>query len=115
MSKTYILAHDLGTTGEGAAPTDLRGSSWPLRRFRPPLVIAVAADSGTLPRPLALLTGPRRGTVVHHRGPFLSSGNWWDNTTAWQQAEWDLELTSGHLVRIAFHPPDHWQLEGGYE
>lgn len=52
--------------------------SLPLRRFRPPVKISVAFESGILPRPLALLTGPHCGQVLDSRGPFPSSGNYWN-------------------------------------
>jgi len=87
----------------------------PLRRFRPPITVVVAAEpSGCLPRPLALLSGPQRGRISHHRGPFPLSGAWWEPAEAWQRAEWDIETDTGHLLRLAFLPPDRWLLEGEY-
>ncbi|HEY1121291.1 MAG TPA: DNA polymerase Y family protein [Haloferula sp.] len=85
----------------------------PLRRFRPPLEISVAVEAGSQ-RPLALLSGPYRGQVTQRRGPFLSSGGWWDPSAGWKAVEWDLELGS-HLVRIAFVPPDRWEIHGSYK
>lgn len=87
----------------------------PLRRFRPPLKVAVAhSPHGTRPRPLALLTGPHPGTITSLRGPFPLSGDWWKPHTAWQRLEWDIELESRHLLRLIHIPPDHWQLDGAY-
>jgi hypothetical protein len=89
----------------------------PLRRYRPAFAVAVAAEPGSggaAPRPLALLSGPRRGRVLRARGPFALSGHWWDAGSAWRQAEWDLELESGHLLRLALVPPECWRLEGEY-
>lgn len=93
---------------EGALPA----SSLPLRRFRPPHGIAVAFEAG--PRPLALLSGPVRGEVAGFRGPFRHSGDWWDPERAWQRLEWDVMLADQRLVRLAFVPPDRWELEGVY-
>lgn len=84
-----------------------------LRRFRPPQEISVAVEAGSQ-RPLALLSGPYRGQVTQRRGPFLSSGSWWDAAAGWKAAEWDIELGQ-HLVRIAFVPPDRWELHGNYK
>jgi hypothetical protein len=42
------------------------------------------------------------------------SGDWWDPQSAWQRLEWDIELEDRHLLRLAFLPPDQWQLEGRY-
>ena len=90
----------------------LPASSLPLRRFRPPCGIAVAFEAG--PRPLALLSGPVRGEIAGWRGPFRHSGDWWDPERAWQRLEWDVLLVDRQLVRLAFVPPDRWELEGVY-
>ena len=77
--------------------------------------MAVAADlSRRQPRPLALLSGPYRGEITGHRGPFTRSGHWWDAGQAWQRLEWDIRLANRHLLRLAFLPPDRWQLDGLY-
>lgn len=87
----------------------------PLRRLRPPLTVMVAAEPHRrLPRPLALLGGPHRGRIRRSRGPFPLSGAWWEPLDAWQSAEWDVETETGRLLRLAFTPPDNWQLEGEY-
>jgi protein ImuB len=84
----------------------------PLRRFRPPQEISVAVEAGSQ-KPLALLSGPFPGQVTKRRGPFLASGCWWDPSTGWKAAEWDVEL-GRHLLRVAFVPPDRWELHGTY-
>ena len=87
----------------------------PLHRFRPPREIAVAYETRSRqPWPLALLNGPHPGEIIDRRGPFPASGNWWDPAEAWQGLEWDVQLASRHLVRLAFKVPDRWQLEGIY-
>lgn len=90
--------------------------SIPLRRFRPPLEIAVAFESPPHqhPRPLALLTGPYHGEILEHRGPFPSSGEAWDPDRSWQRLEWDIRLHRAPLLRLVFQPVDHWQLDGIY-
>lgn len=96
-------------------PAEARETSLPtvpLRRFRPPQEIIVAVEPGS-PRPLALLSGRFRGSITQRRGPFLSSGDWWNPATGWQSAEWDIQL-GDHILRIAFVPPDRWQLHGTY-
>ncbi len=97
------------------SPPPLPVSPIPLRRFRPPPRIRVATDpAGSPPRPLALLGGPHAGTVVASRGPFPVSGNWWSERP-WQQLEWDVQLDTGRLLRLAHHPPDDWRIEGLYD
>ena len=92
------------------------GTSLPLSRFRPSLTIHVASDpEGRFPRPLALLNGPHCGPVTTSHGPFPLSGHWWDPKERWQQVEWDIQLASNALLRLAYHPPDIWVLEGIYQ
>jgi hypothetical protein len=61
--------------------------------------------------------------VVEQRGPYLLSGNWWDEK-AWARAEWDLQLESGDLVRVyEADPPTQgygvargtWKVDGVYD
>jgi protein ImuB len=87
----------------------------PLRRFRPPREVAVAHKAGNrFPVPLAILSGTHKGEILRKRGPFLSSGAWWDTAVAWQRLEWDVELADG-MVRLAFLKPEKWELGGRYE
>ena len=39
-----------------------------------------------------------RAAVVARQGPYLSSGDWWDEKR-WRRAEWDLELEDGAVFR----------------
>ena len=92
-----------------------QAAALPLRRFRPPLPVAVAGEGHGLGfRPLALLGGPHPGPIRHSLGPFPLSGHWWDDSARWRRIEWDIELESRHLLRLALLPPDRWQLEGRY-
>lgn len=90
--------------------------SIPLRRFRPPLKIAVAFESlaNRYPLPLALLTGPHTGAVINRRGPFPVSGDAWEPVNAWQRLEWDIQVERAPLLRLVFQPENHWQIEGTY-
>ena len=90
-------------------------SALPLRRFRPPRVIAVAHEPyGSRPWPLALLTGPHPGRISACKGPYPSSGTWWEKAGGWQRMEWDIQVEGRHLLRLTFQTPDRWQLEGIY-
>jgi len=89
--------------------------SLPLRRFRPPLEVAVASTvCSSHPRPRALLSGPHPGAIRRSHGPFPMSGDWWSPDSSWQRLEWDIELESRHLLRLVLLPPDRWQLDGAY-
>lgn len=87
----------------------------PLKRFRPSIGIHLASE----PRdrchyPLAILTGPHRGSIHTAHGPFSFSGHWWSPHERWQRIEWDVQLDQGTLLRLAFIPPHQWLLEGIY-
>jgi len=66
------------------------------------------------PEPRALFGEPYSGSIERLKGPFLSSGEWWQPGVAWTRLEWDIELESRHLLRISFTRPDVWKLEGIY-
>jgi hypothetical protein len=54
-----------------------------------------------------------RGNVIAQRGPYLISGNWWDEKS-WARAEWDLEMENGELVR-AHQSEGTWKVDGIYD
>lgn len=86
----------------------------PLRRFRPPQ--AVAVQTGTAPggeKPLAIREGPVQGTLDACRGPWLSSGHWWEGETAWSHREWDVRFPDGACFRLR-QTGSHWFLDGQY-
>lgn len=86
-------------------------TSLPLRRFRPALRLAVrCTPSG---QPEALEHPLASGVVTSCRGPWRSSGGWWERGRAWERVEWDVELACGGLYRVACDGGD-WQLEGSY-
>ena len=87
----------------------------PLHRYRPARSISVAFETrDNQPWPLALLNGPHPGEIIDRRGPFILSGDWWDPADSWQRLEWDVQVTSRHLLRLVYESPDHWKLEGEY-
>jgi protein ImuB len=79
-----------------------------LRRFRP-----VAPASVFISENWYLQSEKIRGKVVDQRGPYLISGNWWDEKS-WKRAEWDLQLENNALVRC--HQSDGiWKVDGIYD
>jgi protein ImuB len=96
------------------APTYFDGQRPPLqgkpalRRFRPP-----ARTSIFISEHRHLESDKVRGQVIQQAGPFLLSGNWWDEKT-WARAEWDMELENGELVR-AHESDQQWHLDGIYD
>jgi len=79
-----------------------------LRRFRPP-----AATSMFVSEQRHLQSERIRGQVVDQRGPYLISGNWWDEKS-WTRAEWDLQLEAGELI-LAHESQGTWKLDGVYD
>jgi len=97
---------------ESAVPSgelpDALHTTTALRRFRPatPAFVFISEN-------WHLQSEKIRGKVVDQRGPYLISGNWWDQTS-WARAEWDLELDSSVVVRC--HQGDsQWELDGIYD
>ena len=79
-----------------------------LRRFRPS-----AATSMFVSEQRHLQSERIRGQVVDQRGPYLISGNWWDEKS-WTRAEWDLQLEAGELI-LAHESQGTWKLDGVYD
>jgi hypothetical protein len=63
--------------------------------------------------PVHLRGADVRGKIIEQRGPFLISGNWW-NEKSWARAEWDLQLEDGELV-LAYESLGTWKLDGVYD
>ena len=81
-----------------------------LRRFRSPLPASVLLKKE---RPAHFHSAKVQGGVRAEKGPYLASGNWWDEN-GWDRAEWDLELENGALCQC--HSTDgQWALDGIYD
>ena len=90
-----------------------------LRRFRPPTNAAIFISQDR-----HLQSDKVRGQITDQVGPFLLSGNWWDEK-AWARAEYDIQLENlpavatalqagGELVR-AHEDESSWKLDGVYD
>jgi protein ImuB len=117
--------------GETPATTE-EESKLALRRFRPPARTSVFVsdqrylESGKIRGQVddsppgsspSRASRPCRaapaGSIVDQAGPFLLSGNWWDEK-AWARAEWDMELENGELIR-AHEAEGTWKIDGIYD
>jgi len=79
-----------------------------LRRFRP-----AAAASVFTSKDRHLQSGNIAGKIVDQSGPFLFSGNWWDEKS-WARAEYDMQLENGDLIRV--HETEGvWKVDGIYD
>jgi len=79
-----------------------------LRRFRPPANTSVFVSDERY-----LESDKLRGQIVDQTGPFLFSGNWWDEKS-WARAEYDMQLENGELVR-AHEAEGAWKMDGIYD
>jgi protein ImuB len=81
-----------------------------LRRFRPAVCASVFLSEDI---PAHLRSANVNGKVAEQRGPYLASGNWWDET-AWAREEWDLQLENGALIRC-HQSRERWATDGIYD
>ena len=81
----------------------------PLRRMRPPLPARVDWVQGS---PAYLSSRSARGAIVGTRGPWRSSGGWWE-PDGWDREEWEVELEGGGLYRLV-REEGKWFVEGMY-
>jgi protein ImuB len=91
-----------------------------LRRFRPAVSASVLLDADT---PAHVRSTEICGKVIEQRGPYLISGNWWDQKS-WARAEWDLEMENDELICVhESDPPSQsygvagrtWKVDGIYD
>ena len=69
-----------------------------LRRFRSALPASVLLAKN---RPAHLRSAKVQGAVRAEKGPYMASGNWWDEN-AWGRAEWDVELENERDLPLSF-------------
>src|SRR6266852_6072686 len=81
-----------GNAADTAATTPQK-SRVALRRFRPPARTSIFVSEHR-----HLESAKLRGQIVDQSGPFLLSGNWWDEKS-WARAEYDMQLENGDLIR----------------
>ena len=81
-----------------------------LRRFRPVASASVLFSENVAAH---IRSVNINGKVVDQRGPYLLSGNWWDEN-AWAHAEWDLQLENGALC-CGHRTGETWEVAGVYD
>jgi protein ImuB len=91
-------------------PAPLSAVGLPLRRFRPAFEASVEMNSAA---PAHVRCRLAQGRVLHARGPWKLSGEWW-KPEKWMREEWDVELVGGGLYRLA-KTAAGWAVEGMYD
>jgi len=94
--------------GEGGNPQSARGPA--LRRYRPPVTAQIEFRQD---RPAVVRSEVCRGAVLDCRGPFVTSGNWWD-APGWSLEQWDVQTSDGALHRVC-RRGDGCFVEGTYD
>ena len=89
----------VGAIDPNRPPSKDEKSRVALRRFRPPANTSVFVSEARY-----LESDKIRGQIVDQSGPFLFSGNWW-NEKSWARAEWDMQLDDNSLIRCHESPP----------
>ncbi len=90
--------------------TTNKKSGLALRRFRPAVPAFIEFRDE---RPALVRSSMFNGVIADARGPFLSSGDWWDRQP-WSREEWDVQASDGTLYRI-FKSPQGCFVEGVYD
>jgi protein ImuB len=89
-----------------------------LRRFRPPLRVAVSLDNGQPARVACAKAKEVNGNVLWKAGPWRSSGDWWEHS-AWSRDEWDIALQNANYIALYRLVHDllggGWFVEGTYD
>jgi protein ImuB len=84
-----------------------------LRRFRPAQPVKVSLKNGT---PSVLFWQGQRVELAEVKGPWQSSGYWWDDRT-WETDEWDvIALQPLYALRLRYERwPGSWAVAGVYD
>jgi protein ImuB len=108
----FVWHFSMRFAADTAASTEEKkgGLSVALRRFRPTPSASVFISKNI---PTHIQSANISGKVVDERGPYLASGNWWDEN-AWAHAEWDLQLENGALCR-GHRTGETWEVAGVYD
>lgn len=83
----------------------------PLRRFRPAIHADVDVERGC---PAFINSLKLTSPVLAARGPWRSSGHWWEADRLWRREEWDVTTRDGLVYRI-FESGGDWFIEGVYD
>jgi protein ImuB len=86
------------------------GKGLQLRRWRETVAMEIEFVGG---RPQRVHSRIVSGIVARARGPFRSSGEWWD-AQRWSREEWDVQMSDGVMYRL-FRSPEGCFVEGVYD
>lgn len=81
-----------------------------LRRFRSTGSASVLLDND---KPAHIRSAEIAGKITDQCGPYLISGNWWDEKS-WARVEWDVQLENGELLRC-HESEGTWNIDAVYD
>ncbi len=93
--------------GQSEGATGASPMGMPLQRCRPARPIRVAVRESL---PVAVFSEPVSGAIAEVRGPWMLSGDWWNE--GWATEEWDVQIDD-KLCRIS-QRNEGWFLDGIY-
>jgi hypothetical protein len=99
---------------DGKGASDFCPLPFAFRRFRIPIAASVTVEHRVPVSVQPSARGLSGGRVVACAGPWRSSGGWWTfHRAEWDRDEWDIELATGDVYRIARdRSSDQWVVEG---
>jgi protein ImuB len=100
----------MGFAADTAASTEEKKDAPALRRFRPAAPASVFLSEN---KPAHIRSANISGKVADQGGPYLLSGNWWDEKS-WERAEWDLQIENEILCRC-HQSGQGWEVDGVYD
>ncbi len=109
-SSTGASAKEDVPSGQPSHALRTAHSTAALRRFRHAVSASLLLDKDTLAH---VRSAEISGKVINQRGPYLISGNWWDEKS-WARAEWDVQLQDRELIR-AHESQGTWKMDGIYD
>jgi len=109
-SSTGASAKEDVPSGQPSHALRTAHSTAALRRFRPAVSASLLLDKDTLAH---VRSAEISGKVINQRGPYLISGNWWDEKS-WASAEWDVPVQDRELIR-ARESQGTWKMDGIYD
>jgi protein ImuB len=105
-----LPAFDWKTNSSTSIERDQPGIGPALRRYRPPISATVELADG---KPILIHSRLITGRIDKQRGPWKTSGNWWD-PDRWEIQEWDVQVTDGGIYRLTFSA-GNWAISGVYD
>jgi len=104
----------INASKQTCTPSPVSKDGLPLRRFRPPKPAQITITQGPQAEQRMRVAFANLHSKAHKTsGPWNNSGHWWDQTR-WERQEWDIELASGGVYRVAYEA-NRWLVDGVYD